>query len=121
MATHIEKAVVTAVETGVKNAAKLPSTDTTITDAPQVASKVLTELGPVIVNATNAEPWYQSRVTWGVIIAAVATIVKPFIGELPLDEQQTADIVAALATAGQAVGFALTLYGRWKAKKPIGA
>jgi len=116
-----QQAIVAAVTEGVARAAALHSTDTTISDAPAVTNKVLTELGPVLANATNSEPWYQSRVTWGVIIAALSTIAKPFIGELPLDEAQTADIVAALATAGQGVGFALTLYGRWKAKKPIGS
>lgn len=116
-----QRAVVEAVTQGVARAAALPSTDTTITDAPAVTNKVLTELGPVLANATNSEPWYQSRVTWGVIIAALATIAKPFIGELPIDVAQTADIANALATAGQGVGFALTLYGRWKAKKPIGS
>jgi len=86
-----------------------------------IADSVVRDVVPMVLNQTNNEPWYQSRVTWGVIIAAVSTLAKPFIGDLPIDEAQTADITAALATLGQVAGFGLTLYGRWKARKPIGA
>lgn len=92
-----------------------------VTTKTELVRDVAEEIAPIIVNQANAEPWYQSRVTWGVIIAGASTILKPFVGELPIDAQQTADIVNALATAGQAIGFGLTLYGRWIAKKPLGA
>lgn len=110
--------IASAVVAGVKKAA---ASDDTAATFHSIATDVLNEVAPVIVHATNNEPWYQSRVTWGVIIAAIGTMAKPLIGELPIDASQTTDIVNALATAGQAVGFALTLYGRWKAKKPIGS
>lgn len=109
------------VATAVNDVARDPGNPLTTSLAPAVTAAVAAEVAPVLINATNSEPWYQSRVTWGVILAAAGTLAKPFIGDLPIDESQTADIVAALATLGQVVGFVLTLYGRWKAKKPIGS
>lgn len=86
---------------------------------PNAALPIAQAVAPIIAHATNSEPWYQSRVTWGVIVAAVATMVKPLTGEL-FDAAQTQDIVNALTSAGQLFGFGLTLYGRYIAKKPIG-
>lgn len=121
MSSEVKQDVLTAIRKGVVDAAASPQTQTTGADVSIVTSKVFNQIGPLIAHLTDSEPWYQSRVTWGVIIAAVSTIAKPFIGELPIDAAQTADVVNALATAGQGIGFALTLYGRWKAKKPLGS
>ena len=40
----------------------------------QVATKVAKEVAPVLVNASNSEPWFQSRIWWGLIIAGVGAI-----------------------------------------------
>lgn len=78
----------------------------------------LRAVGPLLEHATNNEPWYQSRVTWG----AIAAIVVPVLGAVGVGT----DIISAeeLTVWGMAVGSAaggvLTLYGRWKAKRPIG-
>ena len=85
-----------------------------------VAEKVAARIAPTIDHLTNNEPWYQSRVTWGVLIAAFATMVKPFTGEI-FDAQQTVEIVDAFTSGGQLFGFGLTLYGRYFAKKPLGS
>lgn len=120
MAPSVSANVREAIVDGVVAAANSSGNDLDHKDVTSVAAKVATQVVPVVLNATNNEPWYQSRVTWGVILAAFFTILKPFTGTLPISEEQTADIVNALATAGQVVGFGLTLYGRWKAKRPIG-
>lgn len=87
--------------------------------APPIAAAVIRDILPEILNASNAEPWYQSRVIWGVLIAGAGTIVKPFVGEfLPAD--QVAAYADSAATAGQFVGLALALYGRLIARRPIG-
>ncbi|WP_058599003.1 hypothetical protein [Aureimonas ureilytica] len=103
------------------DAAKNPGISLESKDVSRVAAGVVEAVAPIVVHATNNEPWYQSRVTWGVIVAGVCTIAKPLIGELPVTAEQTADIVSALTTAGQAIGFGLTLYGRWRARRPIGS
>lgn len=74
---------------------------------------------PLIDHATNSEPWYQSRVTWG----AIAAIAVPLLGVVGVGS----DIITAEEltvwgmAAGSAAGGVLTLYGRWRAKKPMGA
>ena len=103
-----------------KVAAENPAISLQREDVPRVTAGVVDALAPIVQHATNAEPWYQSRVTWGVIVAGLSTIAKPLVGELPISAEQTVDIVNALATAGQAFGFGLTLYGRWRARRPIG-
>jgi hypothetical protein len=72
-----------------------------------------------ILHSTNNEPWYTSRVTLGALLGIVGTVLLAFFNiDFNADAQKMALdlIVAALPVAG---GL-LTLYGRWKAKVPIG-
>jgi hypothetical protein len=67
-----------------------------------------------ILHSTNNEPWWQSQVTWGQIItgaglaltAAGVTVNAPYV-----------ELLSSLAVP--VAGIAVTLYGRWKAKKPL--
>jgi Na+-transporting NADH:ubiquinone oxidoreductase subunit NqrC len=88
-------------------------------DVPQVASAVVKEVNAVVEHATNNEPWYQSRVTWGAIIS----IILPIAGTLGVatDTINPDELVALCVAGGTVVGGILTLYGRWAARKPIGA
>lgn len=87
-------------------------------DASRVAEKVAKEVAPVIVNQTNQEPWYQSRVTWGAIIAALAGILGLFGYTLP--EEMQGKILDAIVAAGPLIAAVVVWYGRWMAKKPLG-
>lgn len=95
-----------------------PGTPVDDYDAPLVAQKAAEAVAPLLVNQANAEPWYQSRVTWGALVSigtGLATLAGFAIG--PDDVEQ----IMVIGTAGGTlVGGLLTLYGRWKAKKPIG-
>ncbi|UHD45339.1 hypothetical protein LUX29_20480 [Aureimonas altamirensis] len=107
-----------AVEKALESAAASPNISMDHIDLPAVRARVLNELEPTLINITNNEAWYQSRVTWGVIVAAVATMIKPFAGEF-FDAQTAIEYAEALASGGQLFGFGLTIYGRWAAKKPL--
>jgi len=89
-------------------------------DAASIAAKVATEVmkSPELINAMNDEPWYQSRVTWGgIIVIAVPVMAQLGIATDWVDADQLTSILTALGTA---FGAALSLYGRWRAKRPIG-
>lgn len=119
MDKSIRDAVTVAVINGVQGAAALHTTNTTVSDAGQVASKVLTEVAPIVAHVTNTEPWYQSRVTWGAIIAVAGPLLSVLgVSSDILDPDLAVSISTAVVSV---VGGALTLYGRWKARKPIGA
>ncbi len=83
-----------------------------------IANAVTRAVVPEILSATNNEPWYRSRVTWG----AIASIVLPLLGALGVtsDVIDSDQFVALGLALGTAAGGLLTLYGRWKAKRPIG-
>lgn len=102
----------------VKAAAKDPKTVLDRADAAPVARAVINELTPVVEHLTNQEPWYQSRVTWGAIIS----IATPVLGALGISVGWLdPDLAVAISTAAVSlVGGVLTLYGRWKARKPLG-
>ena len=87
-------------------------------DVGKVAEAVAAELAPQIVNKANAEPWYQSRVTIGALVS-IGTGIAALAGYTlsPADLEQ---IIVVGTAAGTAIGGALTLWGRWVAKKPIG-
>ena len=91
-------------------------------DAPvvkeEVAEVLQKEVAPVIEHLTNNEPWYRSRVTWGAIFAilgGVATIGTMAANGVPLSWETYGTPALSIWGGVQA------LYGRWKARKPIGA
>lgn len=73
---------------------------------------------PIVANATNNEPWFQSRVT----IGAIVSIAVPALGALGVsaDVVDADQLTALLVALGSLIGGAITLYGRWKARKPLG-
>lgn len=118
MTDRIKETVRDAIVKGAFEAAKSPDTATQGSDVNVITSKVLTEVAPIVAHATNNEPWYQSRVTLGAILAALAGILSIFGYAFPAEMQgKVIDLVLASAPL---IGGALALYGRWVAKKPIG-
>lgn len=88
------------------------------TNTGELAARVTQEVAAVVVNQTNAEPWYQSRVTWGAIIAVLAGLAG--IMGYTFDAADQATLVNAIVGAASIVGGLIAWYGRWVAKKPIG-
>lgn len=87
-------------------------------DITPVTEAVVQKVAPVILHATNNEPWYKSRVTWGAIIAVAGPILSALGVSADLIDP---DLAVSLSTAVvSVVGGVLTIYGRWKARKPIG-
>ena len=87
-------------------------------DAAQITHDVAREVGSVIVNQTNNEPWWQSRVTLGALLAGAAGVAGILGYTFPEDVR--GQIVDAVIAAGPIIGAAITLYGRWAARKPLG-
>jgi muramidase (phage lysozyme) len=81
-----------------------------------IADTVINEVGPVIDHLTNNEPWYQSRVTLGALASIIAGVAA--IAGYAWDAGAVLQFLIAI---GPVVGGFLALYGRWAAKKPIGA
>ena len=83
-----------------------------------VSEAIARQIAPQMVHEANAEPWYQSRVTIGALVS-IGTGVLALSGII-LTPEDTALIVSVATSIGAVAAGALTLYGRWKAKKPIG-
>lgn len=82
-----------------------------------VPTQAVQETAQVVINQTNNEPWFQSRVTlgsFGGILGALAVIANMFAN----GGVDVVELSGALATL---IGAGVALYGRWAAKKPIGA
>lgn len=96
--------------------------DPTVPAQPAAAAPIIdavtAKIAPEIIAATNNEPWYQSRVTLGAILAAAAGVVGIFGYAFPAEVQgKVIDLIIAL---GPVIGGGIALYGRWAARKPIG-
>ncbi|TWF53276.1 hypothetical protein [Neorhizobium alkalisoli] len=115
----VENVVRAAVQKGAAKAAEEFTTKMSPADVPQVTSKVLAEVAPVVAHVTNSEPWYQSRVTVGNYVAMASVVIGPIIGHSFSPEEQGL-ITAVVTGAGVMAGAAFSLYGRWVAKKPLG-
>lgn len=72
---------------------------------------------PAVVNATNNEPWYQSTVTWGSLVAMASGAAA--IAGVSFGPEDQALAVAALSGFGAAAGAVISLIGRWRAKVPL--
>lgn len=109
----IEATVSQAVNDAVRN-----SPNASQSAAHPIAREVMEAVVPIALHNTNNEQWWKSRVTWG----AIASIALPMLGALGVSSDVIdADQFTSLGIAlGTAAGGVLTLYGRWKARKPIG-
>lgn len=106
------------VANGVREVARDPNTPLTQAEAAPVTKAIITEILPPVLHATNNEPWYQSRVTWG----ALGAIVLPILGVIGVtsDVIDMDTFVGLGIAAGTVFSGIVTLWGRWKARKPIG-
>jgi len=110
------KAVIAETVTEV---AKDPGTPLSPRDAKPVADELNKQLGPWILNLTNNEPWYQSKIIWGLIIAGIGTIVRPVAGEI-FTTEQAAQWAESLSTLGTFAALGFAFYARAMARKSIG-
>lgn len=116
----LENKIAAAVITTVAN----PAVPADAAAAGPIINAVTSKIAPEIINATNNEPWWQSRVVWGSIVAIAAPLAAPLlswvIGEtVTISAEEQANIAAALAAGGAALGGLFAIYGRFVARKPI--
>jgi predicted cupin superfamily sugar epimerase len=114
-----KRTVVTAVERAIEDAARRP--DVPIADglaevtAVKLADAVMAT--PEVNFAVNGEPWFQSYVTLGSLVALVGGcygLGYDFLdGSIPTPSELTAHLPGVF-------GPLLALYGRWFALKPVG-
>lgn len=112
----LKGAITSAIVAGVSAAAVSPTNDLTSKDVAPVTETVVNKAvqqianNPVMVNATNSEPWYQSRV----VLGAVTTLLSSgfAIGALISVRSTDAELYALPIVTG--FGAAFTLYGRLK-------
>ena len=83
--------------------------------AEKVAPAVLAS--PELQHAMNSEPWIQSRVTIGAIVALAA---GGYGLGLDFADGTLPTVDAFVSQLGTIVGAAMVLYGRWVATKPLG-
>lgn len=106
------------IATGVSTSAQDPLLSLNTWDVAPVTKAVADKVVPAVLHATNNEPWYQSRVTWGAIVS-IATGVLGALG-VATDWIDPDQVIALGLGFGSVAGGLVTLYGRWKARKPIG-
>jgi len=95
-----------------------PATSVTQAEAPAIREEVAKAVAPTIEHLTNNEPWYRSNVTWGAIFAilgGIATIGTHLVLGTPLSLEAYGPPATAIWGGTQ------TLFGRWFARKPLGA
>jgi len=122
----VKASVETEITKGLQKAAdspNIPMGNAAVNAASDIVAK---KVNPIINHLTNNEPWYQSRVTWGSIVAIAAPIIAPLISRIvgatvTIDASEQAAIAEWLALVGSAAGGLFALYGRWKATKPLGS
>lgn len=113
---NLQTSIATDILDEVLKRALKPATHQEVQRAPQVAYEAAKELAPVLVNMTNNEPWYQSRMTWGAI-AAILGGLSTMASLVAAGDWSMELWFAGLSSVGGGIG---TVYGRWVAKKPLG-
>jgi len=85
-----------------------------------VANAVAKEIAPVIVNATNSEPWYQSRILRGIAISAIGYAAGKLGYAVSNEDAQT--VIEIITQIVQGAGLLYATYGRivGASKKPLG-
>ncbi len=81
--------------------------------AAQTVQEIVTQVtaDPVVKNAISAEPWYQSRVALGSIVAAVGVLLPTVLGLFGIKADE-GDILRHLDAVLTLAGALYALYGR---------
>lgn len=116
MNTKTRRAIAAAALEAAKSAAASDHVDMRPSAARPVANRVAQELEPIVDHLTNAEAWWQSRVTLGSLTGIVggAITIGAGIAAGSLDPELYAGGLAAF------LGGGFALYGRWMAARPLG-
>ncbi|WP_172125303.1 hypothetical protein [Devosia sp. 919] len=85
--------------------------------APHVAREITEAVKPVLVNATNSEPWYRSRIYIGLIAAGVGAVAQHFGVQISgADVQLVTNSIPELVQLGgsifEVLGLLYAAYGR---------
>ncbi|KAA0970324.1 hypothetical protein FPY71_07305 [Aureimonas fodinaquatilis] len=114
--------VVAAIDKALNSAVASSHINLTSTDATAVRDRLINEVAPTVINLTNNEPLWQSRVLWGALLSAIggtaALIGYPLSAEYQNRVLET--IMLWVMVGGLVSGPALTWWGRLRARKPIG-
>ena len=99
---------------------KKPSVPVEKQDERAVAQAVTEKIAPIVVNASNSEPFWKSRIFLG-----LATAILGFIGSklgLVINDSDVTEIINIGAAIVEAAGLAYAWYGRvvGSTKKPLG-
>lgn len=88
--------------------------------AEEISNAVVTRIAaiPEAQMVTNTEPWYKSRVTLGAIVSIIASALA--VAGFQLTPEDMEGIVSSVLALISALGGIYALYGRWKARVPIG-
>lgn len=93
----------------------------------QVATKVTNEVAPIAINAANAEPWYKSRIYWGLIVAGVGAIGSRYgllfgVNDIQMLSDLVPKLIVNVSEILQVIGTLYAAYGRIMGSKlkPIG-
>lgn len=111
-------AIKAIIASGVREVAHNPNTPLSSAEAGPVAKAITDKVLPGVLHASNNEPWYRSRVTWGAIVS-IGTGLLGAIG-VATDWLDAETAIALGMGVGSVFGGLVSLYGRWKARKPIG-
>lgn len=77
------------------------------------------EQDPVVINETNQEPWYKSRVVWGFVAGGLIFALERFgLNAMGVTTNEIVDVIMA------GTGFGALAYGLWnrltsKPKAPL--
>lgn len=98
---------------------KDPQNDVSNASAVEIKNAVTKEVSAVVINQTNQEPWYQSRVIIGTGITVLASIAG--LAGYSVAPEDAAALTQLVISGVTLVSGAFALYGRIFAKKPIGS
>lgn len=106
--------IAAAVVDGLTNAVRDQNSSVETVDDATVAS-VTAAVAPIVANARNEEPWWQSRIKIGTLVIAVTMVARWFGVEIPAVPDADMDIIYNVLTTfgGGVVGL-----GRWLKNRP---
>lgn len=107
----------TIANTVLDNLVQDPNVNLTNATKGDIKAEVIRETTAVVMNQTNTEPWYQSRITVSQYVTLIATLLGIF-GYAVAPELRD-QIIGAVLAIGMLINPLVTLWARWFAKKPM--